>query len=325
LNDPQPATIPFITEETMKQPHRLSIHLVWILALLLGACSTPPAIPTATASSTPLPPTATPIPYTATPQPTDTPIPTPTLGVGSTITAADGAVLVYVPAGEFLMGSTSADPFAQDDEFPQHTVYLDAFWIDQYEVTNKQYAQCVEAGACKAPINTGSATRESYYGNPEFDEYPVIEMRWEDANAYCIWAERSLPTEAQWEKAARGTDGRLFTWGNDNPNENLLNYNKNVGDTTKVDSYEAGKSPYGAYDMAGNVGEWVADKYSQVYYSKSPAENPTGPTAGETHVIRGGTLHTGQYTFIRVTDRTQGIPPQWYYKYIGFRCATTNP
>jgi eukaryotic-like serine/threonine-protein kinase len=247
----------------MKHTYVPSIHLLWILALLLGACSTPPAVPTATPSSTPLPPTATLIPYTATPQPTETPVPTPTLGIGSTLTTADGAVLVYVPAGEFLMGSTYADTFAQEDEFPQHTVYLDAFWIDQYEVTNKQYAQCVEAGACKAPKNTGSTMRESYYGNPEFDDYPVIEMRWQDANAYCIWAGRSLPTEAQWEKAARGTDGRMFTWGNDNLNESLLNYNKNVGDTTKVGSYEAGKSPYGAYDMIGNVWEWVADKYSQ--------------------------------------------------------------
>jgi eukaryotic-like serine/threonine-protein kinase len=309
----------------MKHTYVPSIHLLWILALLLGACSTPPAVPTATPSSTPLPPTATLIPYTATPQSTETPVPTPTLGIGSTLTTADGAVLVYVPAGEFLMGSTYADTFAQEDEFPQHTVYLDAFWIDQYEVTNKQYAQCVAAGACKAPKNTGSTMRESYYGNPEFDDYPVIEMRWQDANAYCIWAGRSLPTEAQWEKAARGTDGRMFAWGNDNLNESLLNYNKNVGDTTKVGSYEAGKSPYGAYDMIGNVWEWVADKYSQGYYSKSPAENPTGPAAGETYVLRGGSYDVTNATWVRAAERSQGIPPQWYYKYISFRCATNTP
>jgi len=223
------------------------------------------------------------------------------------------------------MGSTYADTFAQDDEFPQHAVYLDAFWIDQYEVTNKQYAMCVEAGACNPPINTASADRESYFGNPEFDDYPVIEMRWEDANAYCIWAGRSLPTEAQWEKAARGTDGRLFPWGDDNFNENLLNYNGNIGNTTKVGSYEAGKSPYGVYDMIGNVWEWVADIYSSVYYPKSPAENPTGPAAGETHIIRGGSYDVQRATWIRAAERSQGIAPQWYYKFIGFRCATTNP
>jgi formylglycine-generating enzyme required for sulfatase activity len=105
----------------------------------------------------------------------------------------------------------------------------------------------------------------------------VIEMRWEDANAYCVWAGRSLPTEAQWEKAAKGTDGRIFPWGDENPNETLLNYNRNVGETTRVGSYEDGKSPYGAYDMAGNVWEWVADKYNKYYYSNSPSENPTGP------------------------------------------------
>lgn len=309
----------------MKNKYSKVIHLSWVLAMLLLACSAPSLAPAATASATPLPPTETPIPYTATPQPTDTPVPTPTLGIGSAITADDGAVLVYVPAGEFLMGSTYADTFAQDDEFPQHTVYLDAFWIDQYEVTNKQYAMCVEAGACNPPVNTSSADRESYFGNPEFDDYPVIEMRWEDANAYCTWAGRSLPTEAQWEKAARGTDGRLFPWGNDNPNETLLNYNQNIGDTTKGGVYEGDKSPYGVYDMAGNVMEWTNDRYSQIYYSKSPAENPTGPASGETYILRGGTLYSSRYVFVRVTDRSQGLAPQWYYKYIGFRCATANP
>jgi len=229
--------------------------------------------------------------------------------------------MVYVVGGTFTMGKEGGDEY----EGPPHSVEVKPFFIDTTEVTNKQYAQCVEAGACNSPIKTNSDKRESYYGNPEFDDHPVIEMRWEDANAYCTWAGRNLPTEAQWEKAARGTDGRIFPWGNENPNETLLNYNQNVGDTTEGGSYEGDKSPYGAYDMAGNVMEWTNDRYSQVYYSKSPAENPTGPEAGETFVMRGGTLYTGRYVFVRATDRSQGIAPLWYYAYIGFRCATANP
>jgi formylglycine-generating enzyme required for sulfatase activity len=182
----------------MNDKHPTFVYLLLVIAISISACAAPPVTPTATATLTPLPPTETPVPFTSTPQPqpTETPIPTPTLGIGSAVIGRDGAVLVYVPAGEFLMGSTYADTFAQEDEFPQHAVYLDAYWIDQFEVTNKQYAQCVEAGACKPPIQTNSSRRESYFGNPEFDDYPVIEMCWEDANAYCVWAGRSLPTEA---------------------------------------------------------------------------------------------------------------------------------
>jgi eukaryotic-like serine/threonine-protein kinase len=240
------------------------------------------------------------------------------------MTGKDGAILIYVPEGDFLMGSLNTDSRSQVDEKPQHLVTLDAFWIDLTEVTNKQYAACVEAGACKPPFKSSSTTRESYYGNPEFDAFPVIYMNWEDANAYCSWVGRGLPTEAQWEKAARGTDGRIYPWGNNEPNIDLLNFNENVGDTTKPGNYEAGKSFYGAYDMAGNVWEWVNDRYSQIYYQKSPILNPLGPDAGETRVLRGGAYDT-QIQWNRAAERSQGIPPKYYYVYIGFRCALSSP
>ncbi|HRQ25217.1 MAG TPA: SUMF1/EgtB/PvdO family nonheme iron enzyme, partial [Anaerolineales bacterium] len=212
---------------------------------------------------------------------THTPVPptfTPTPGIGSTmISEKDGMVMVFVPAGEFTMGSDAGD----DDEKPVHQVYLDAFWMDQTEVTNAMYAKCVADDGCAPPSSSKSYTRDSYYDNSEFDDYPVIYVNWNQANAYCTWAGRSLPTEAQWEKAARGTDARAYPWGNTTPNSALLNYNANIGDTSKVRSYESGASPYGAYDMAGNVWEWVADWYDENYYAYSPNRNPQGPSSGE--------------------------------------------
>ena len=170
------------------------------------------------------------------------------------VSETDGMVLVYVPAGEFRMGSAGSDSQAQDNEKPQHTVYLDAFWMDRTEVTNALYALCVKAGACQPPLSVNYSWRESYYGNSQYDGYPVVYVSWKDAAAYCEWAGRWLPTEAEWEKAARGTDGRLYPWGNAEPDANRLNFNGNV-DARAVGSYPSGASPYGALDMAGNVWE----------------------------------------------------------------------
>ena len=177
------------------------------------------------------------------------------------------------------------------DEKPVHTVYLDAFWIDQTEVTNKQYQACVDAGTCKPPSITSSFTHSDYYGNPEFDEYPVIYVNWDKAKWYCkVWAGGDLPTEAQWEKAARGTDERTYPWG-EGIDCDKANYNGScVGDTSPVRSYESGKSPYNAYDMAGNVWEWVNDYYQSNYYTMlgGNASNPFGPDSGQYRVLRGG-------------------------------------
>jgi eukaryotic-like serine/threonine-protein kinase len=234
---------------------------------------------------------------------------------GPTLIGEDGATLVYVPEGVFTMGND----IGESDENPVHTVYLDAFWIDRNEVTNKHYAVCISGGGCTMPFDASSYTRSSYFGTAKFDEFPVIHVNWNQANAYCIWAGRKLPTEAQWEKAARGTDARIYPWGDDAPNKGFLNYNSNVGDTTKIGSYEKGKSFYGAYDMAGNVWEWVNDWYGDAYYQSSSSSNPLGPDAGQYRVMRGGSWYDDS-DIVRSTVR------YWFDPAIsdvisGFRCA----
>jgi eukaryotic-like serine/threonine-protein kinase len=198
-------------------------------------------------------------------------------------------------------------------------VYLDDFYIDRYEVTNALYQACVDAGACQPPGQTGSVTRDSYYGNSQFDNYPVVYIDWESADAYCQWRGMGLPTEAQWEKAARGREGRTYPWG-DNIDETYANYNNAVGDTTEVGSYENGKSPYGVYDMAGNAWEWVADWYSETYYLDTPLTNPTGPTTGKYRVLRGGSWLDDETI---VTTSNRGWNQLEFFTNIdfGFRCA----
>jgi eukaryotic-like serine/threonine-protein kinase len=252
---------------------------------------------------------ATPVPAASPPAPAASP----------QVSDKDGMTLLDVPAGEFKMGAASSDTQASSDEKPQHTVYLDAFWIDQIEVTNAMYAKCVAAGACRASASTKSDTRASYYGNPQFDTYPVMYVSWDDARQYCTWAGRRLPTEAEWEKAARGTDGPLYPWGNQPPDKTRLNYNSEVVDTTQVGAYPAGASPYGALDMAGNVWEWVADWYDEKYYTDSPDRNPAGPTSGEYRVLRGGSWNSGA-TSMRASARFRYFPVNRYFN-VGLRCA----
>jgi formylglycine-generating enzyme required for sulfatase activity len=298
-----------------------------------------PPVATATDSPTPKPPTFTSVPFTKTPTPTKTTIPTPTLGIGSTMTGEKGETLVYVPAGEFTMGSENGN----DDEKPVHTVYLDAFWIDQTEVTNKQYQACVDAGTCEPPSSSSSYSHPSYYGNSEFDSYPVLNVNWDKANRYCeVWAGGDLPTEAQWEKAASWDEDnqtkRVYPWGNgfDGMKVNFCDKNcafdwadKNVDDryaeTAPVGSFPDGRSPYEVYDMAGNVWEWVNDYYQSDYYAAlgNSASNPVGPESGENRVLRGGSWNDFD-NLVRSALRYWNDPTVTSYNF-GFRCARSFP
>ena len=241
----------------------------------------------------------------------------------------DGAPMVLVPAGPFPMGVPPADRDGGRDEYPRHEVHLDAFYIDAYEVTNGRYHQFVTATKHRVPEHPNNPSRTLWKGNRIADaaaERPVVNVDWHDADAYCRWAGKRLPTEAEWEKAARGTDDRRFPWGNVEPTAKHLNFNQQwIGEKTlmPVGSYEAGKSPYGAYDMAGNVWEWVADWYDDRYYEKSPAKNPAGPGAGTGKVLRssGWAVET---PLVRIFTRVKS-DPLVRNESTGFRCAMDAP
>jgi len=255
--------------------------------------------------------------------PNPTEVPTATASVlSSEIADSKGIAMVLVLAGDFSMGGS--DISAEPDEKPVHTVNLNDYYIDKFEVTNAAYAACVEdAGACKLPLHKDSFTRSKYYGVEEYNDYPVVYVNWNMAKAYCEWRGARLPTEAEWEKAARGSDDeRNYPWGS-GADCQKANYNGPggcYGGTTKVGSYEEGKSSYGVYDMAGNVWEWVADWYSENYYQASPGANPTGPDSGQSRVLRGGSWNRQEFD-IRVSNRNKYGPTYNNFD-IGFRCAS---
>ncbi len=225
--------------------------------------------------------------------------------------------MVLVPAGEFTMGSPEGDP----DEKPAHKVQISAFFMDKYEVTVKQYAAFLQESGGDRPAEWKTMNKTANQNRP------VMGVDWAEAARYCKWAGKRLPTEAEWEKAARGTDGRLYPWGNDPPTPLHANYGKkewnNHEALVPVGTLEAGKSPYGIYDMAGNVWEWVSDWYDNDYYKQSPSDSPAGPPTGGFKVIRGGSWNTSARN-LRAADRYFD-PPSFRSQYVpGFRCAK-NP
>lgn len=228
--------------------------------------------------------------------------------------------MVLVPAGEFVMGDSTYYNHVFTLAYniydgPEHSVYLEDYYIDKYEVTNEQYRKFVEDTGHREP----SCWNDSRFNGPK---NPVVGVTWEDAVAFSQWAGKRLPTEAEWEKAARGTDKRLWPWGNKLDHDKCCNvWESKLKMTKPVGSYEKGVSPYGCYEMAGNVWEWCSDYYDQNYYSVSPRKNPKGPEGGLQRVVRGGGfLYLGHYARCAARYR---VP--WYATspQIGFRCAKT--
>jgi len=271
--------------------------------------------------------------------PSATHTPTPSPIIKSTMLGKDGAVLVHVPEGEFVMGSN--DSF---DKQPVHKVNLDSFWIDQNEVTNQAFSYFVTDTGYQTDAEMAgwsytwdglnwvktSGTNWRHPNGTDNDisgkeKHPVVQVSWNDAAAYCKWAGRRLPTEAEWEKAARGIDQRIYPWGNDPPNDRLLNAKNPAGGTMEVGSYAGGVSPYGAYDMSGNVWEWVNDWYDNDYYASlaNGVSNPAGPISGNGRVVRGGAW-LNYYDVARAADRSWSNPLFSFSSY-GFRCATSLP
>jgi len=306
-----------------------------ILTLVPHATLTP-SLP----STTHLPPTTT---LTSTPASTHT----PTLAsYPSQIIDDYGIPMVLVPAGPFEMGSDADVALREcqelhidgycprryfEDEEPVHTVTLDDYYIDQYEVTNAHYAACVDAGVCNRPSRQRSIYSSTYYFDTAYEDYPVIYLSWQDAHTYCMWRGVRLPTESEWEKAARGTEGWLYPWGDsfEGDRANFCDsnctfpganndYDDGYQDIAPVGSYAP--NGYGLYDMAGNVWEYVADWYDADYYASSPFRNPSGPTSGESRVIRGGGAAYSSGDDLRTTNRGSASP-DWALEPRGFRCA----
>lgn len=339
---------------------RRLFNLLAFILLAVGACATPQPTPLSALPSptvTTVPPTATSIPSTATPLPTDTPEPTATASLSHTATPLPptetplpttpeptsssspwpslilddlGVSMVLVPAGPFVMGSDQGSANA-----PPHTVTLDAYYIDRYEVTNAQFAGFLDEfgnqsqeGIPWLHVSSSSNHLHEDQGTWQPDEgyadHPVVEVTWYGANAYCQWRGAHLPSEAEWEKAARGTDERTYPWGEEITCD-VTNYRPcSIGESVPVGSYPEGASPYGVHDMAGNVGEWTGDWYDSDYYRTAPAKNPPGPVSspGNRIASRGGSWYSGS-TYLRTFHRNNEFKPTDTLRNIGFRCAMT--
>jgi formylglycine-generating enzyme required for sulfatase activity len=269
---------------------------------------------------------------TPSPAPSATPVPTPEPVVDETT----GARMIYVPGGIFRLG----DNDGESDESPSHIVKLDPFFIDETEATNGQYDYCVDEGVCDPPSRPGATFHRAYYGDPAFDDYPVIFVNWFNARDYCAWRGARLPSEAEWERAA-GFDPvqaikYRYPWGEafDGTVANFCDTNcpqsdKNIefddghNDTAPVATFPDGASPFGLYDMAGNVMEWVSDWYDPRYYEESTDTNPLGPLEGEFKSLRGGSWLSSENE-VRTSGRSSYLPSVSRAN-LGFRCAMTAP
>jgi len=265
----------------------------------------------------------------------------PRIVIHEHINPRDGATMVWVPAGFFRMGSSTGEEYKDaalrhnledlrqalnhesrsSDAVPSHIVYLDGYWIYKHEVTVAKYRQFCQATGRQLPKKPDWGWQ---------DNFPITDVSWDDASAYAIWAGASLPTEAQWEKAARGTDGRLYPWGNIWNRKKCSNWIGSItsaGHPSPVGSYPAGASPYGALDMAGNVKEWCEDWYDEGYYNNAPSRNPTGPAKGDKRVVRGGSWVSLSTHWFRTNDRDCGNPAGHRLEtiIIGFRCVVRSP
>jgi eukaryotic-like serine/threonine-protein kinase len=253
----------------------------------------------------------------------------PATGQSSGVTPVPLDEMALVPAGPFSMGNSVERVIAECQKFrddcerawytieePVHTVDLPAFYMDVYEVTNAGYKACVDAGKCQPPRLSSSATHESYYGNAQYANHPVINVSWDNARTYCEWRGARLPSEAEWEKAARGTDARMYPWGEGLDTTRANYFDSKLGDPVAVGSYESGKSPYGIYDMTGNVWEWTADWYD-VYPGGDPGASTDFGQTGR--ALRGGAWIDAANA-VHSTNRG-GLDPTRSFGNIGFRCA----
>ena len=303
----------------MKRLNRILSMLV-LGTVVLSACNLG-AVPQATdePGSATQPPAATEPPViTEVPiQPTETVIAIPDLSgpameVGSQFPYVDGSVLVAVPGGPFIMGHGG-------DDNPIHEVVVSDFWLYRSKVTNSQFAFCVALGKCTPP----NQEKNPGYGDPLKANHPVTGVNYEQAAAYCSFVNGRLPTEAEWEKAARGPEANIYPWGDATPSCELANFGTCEYETTSVIDHPAGQSYYEALDMAGNVYEWVADWYSPNYYSESPTEDPLGPDLGNTRSVRSSGFNAPAYE--TESARRFAYNPVFQLENLGFRCVVEDP
>jgi serine/threonine-protein kinase len=280
-------------------------------------------VPTPTQQQVALPPPTEVVLPTQTLEPTVTPTEVPSVptetSIPTEIRDTRNVPMVLVPAGEFTMGS---DDTGDVGSRPAQQVNVGAFYIDKFEVSNEMYDACVYAVECRRPQQGGSATRNTYFANPVFANFPVLYVDWKMANAYCEWRGARLPTEAEWEKAARGTDARLYPWGNEEPDCSFANHVGCVADTTPVDQHEKGQSIYGVYGLSGNVWEWTSSLFRPYPYQADDGRED--PDSLDERIARGGSWHAfgGNSGNVRADTRLR-LNPGYFGAYVGFRCVVS--